>query len=150
VPDALVLEVPAPWGLALVLGLLDRWYHHQPAPAGLGLPAPLVIVQEHAANDYAGVLAQVDRLARRAGLGPLARAVPWQYTQAGEMGFAELAACEFGWRERQGLAAGWRWRLINPRPTWQVDVAESVAEGLDTAPKGSQPKNSHPAERRDA
>ena len=123
VPETLVLEVPAPWGLALVLGFLDRWHHHQPAPAGLVLPAPLAIVQEHAANDYAGVLSQVDRMARRAGLGPLARLVPWQFTLAGSVGVADLAACESGWRERQGLASGWRWRIINPRPAWRAEAA---------------------------
>ncbi|MFH1034345.1 MAG: hypothetical protein V1806_07550 [Pseudomonadota bacterium] len=122
-PERVVLEVPAPWGLALVLGLTNRWSHHQAAPEGLALPVPLVIVQVHAANDFAGALNHVDRLARRAGLEPLARAVPWQYTQAGEVGSADLVACEFGWRERLGLAAGWLWRIANPRPAWQAEAA---------------------------
>jgi len=123
VPEPVQLVVPAPWGLALVLGLIDRWHHHQPAPAGLALPAPLTIVQERAANDYPGMLAQVDRLARRRGLGPLIRLVPWEFTQAGPVGAAVLTACEHGWRERQGLAAGWRWRITNPHPAWRAEAA---------------------------
>lgn len=122
-PEPVQLVVPAPWGLALVLGLVDRWHHHQPAPNGLNLPAPLAIVQERATNDYAGVLTQVDRLARRRGLGPLLRLVPWEYTQAGPVGAADLIACDYGWRERQGLAAGWCWRIANPQPAWRSEAA---------------------------
>ena len=122
-PKPLQLTVPTPWGLALVLGLIDRWHHHQPAPAGLALPAPLTIVQERAVNDHAGVLAQVERMARRRGLGQLMKLVPWQYTQAGRVGAAQLTACEFGWRERQGLAAGWYWRIANPQPAWRAEAA---------------------------
>jgi hypothetical protein len=119
----LVLTVPAPWGLALVLGLIDRWHHHQPAPAGLVLPAPLEIVQERVSNDYTGALRQVDRLARKRGLGPLMDTIPWQYAMSGPVGAAVLEACEYGWRERQGLAAGWRWAISNPRPAWAAAPA---------------------------
>lgn len=117
-PEPLTLTVPAPWGLALVLGLRTCWHHHRPAPAGLALPARLAIVQERAANDYAGVMRHLDHLCRRRGLGPLACAIPWDYTLPGLMGQADLVACAAPWRARAGLAHGWRWDLINPRPAW--------------------------------
>jgi len=123
VPETATLTVPSPWGLALVLGLIDRWHHHQPAPAVISLPAPLQIIQESAANDYVGALNQIDRMCRKRGLGPLINLIPWQYTQAGPMGTAVLEACQYGWRERHGLAAGWRWQISNPRPAWQAEAA---------------------------
>ncbi|MFH1058264.1 MAG: hypothetical protein V1797_06220 [Pseudomonadota bacterium] len=122
-PEQVILTVPSPWGLALVLGLIARWHHHQPAPAVITLPAPVQIVQERAANDYAGALHQIDRMCRKRGLGPLMKLIPWQYTQAGPVGSALLVTCQYGWRERQGLAAGWRWQISNPRPAWQAEAA---------------------------
>ncbi len=121
--EPLTLTVPSPWGLGLVLGLLDGWHHHQATPSNLILPAPLAILQERAGNDLTGALAHLDRMARQRGLGPLARLVPWDYLLAGPMGEAALIACEYGWRERQGLASGWRWVLRNPRPAWLAQAA---------------------------
>lgn len=121
--DPLTLTVPSPWGLALVLGLIDRWHHHLPAPTGLVFPVPLVIVQERVGNDYEGALNQIDRLARRRGLGPLLNIIPWQYALAGMVGAAMLTGCNYGWRERHGLAVGWRWDILHPMPAWRAEAA---------------------------
>ncbi|MCB2187665.1 MAG: hypothetical protein KQJ78_14685 [Deltaproteobacteria bacterium] len=112
-----VLILPSPWGVGLMLGLIDSRPHAHECP-----PGDYRVYQTGADGDIAAALARLVAVARERRRPHPCRQAPWPAFLPGEVGLVEVLDC----RREEDLFT-FQLVLANPRPAWVEGKGRAAA-----------------------
>ena len=125
------LQVPAPWGVGIMLDLKRDWVCSGSVDLAPKPGTVLEVRQAHGGERYLGVWRQLDSLARRQGWVSLAMAAPICAFLPGLAGWVDLVDV-VPHHHDQALSI---WLLARPRPAWLQPLTPQAPE----QPGGSMP-----------
>jgi hypothetical protein len=125
------LQVPAPWGVGIMLGLKRDWVCSGSMDQAPGPGTVLEVRQLLGGARYLGVWRQLDSLARRQGWPSLAMAAPICAFLPGLAGWVDLVDV-LPHPHESDLSL---WLLARPRPAWLQPLTPQAPE----QPGGSMP-----------
>ncbi len=106
------IYVPAPWGMGVVLGLVERLTHLTLVEA----PVEVQVVQQASEPDFEGALLELRRRAHCRGISlpeTVPWDIPWRRGPVGTVRVVECVPCVL-----PSGALGGRLRLADPHPCW--------------------------------
>lgn len=127
------LQLPAPWALAVVLGLMPEWDLPEPLPVGVVVG----LLQGPGAANFAEVFTWIEAEYYRRGKGRLIEDVPWTSAVQSKhlLGTVRVAACD----PLPDQRLGHRLTFSDPRPHWIQNPAPGRTGGQAPPPPAAGP-----------
>ena len=120
------LQLPAPWALAVILGIMPEWDVPEPLPVGVVVG----ILQGPSQGNFGEVFTWIESEYYRRGKGRLIEDIPWTSAVQGKhlLGTIRVAACEPLPDQRPGF----RLTFSDQRPEWIPNPAPGRTGGQAT------------------